>query len=60
MHSHRRNGKLGLLYLTAQPEALDTLSSVKFVPPINPGQHPTIPDSAIGLQITNIRRVHKE
>ena len=43
-----------------QPEVLDALSSVKFVPPTNPGQHPTIPASAIGLQITNIRRVHKE
>ena len=60
VHSHRGNGKLGLLDLTMQPDVLDALSSVKFVPPTNPGQHPTIPDKVTAPQITNIRRVHKE
>ena len=60
VRSHRRNEKLGLFDLTAQSEVLDTLSIVKFVPPINPGRHSTIPAAATGLKTTNIRRVHKE
>ena len=60
VHSHRRNGKLSLLALTAQLDVLDTLSSVKFVPLTNPCQHPTIPDKSTAAQITNIYHIHKE
>ena len=60
VHSHRGNGKLGLLALTVQLDVLDTLSSVKFEPPTNPGPHPTIPNTSTASQITNIRRLHKE
>ena len=60
MHSRRGNGTLGLLDPMVQPDVLDTLSSVKFVPSTNPGQHPTIPDKATAPQISNIRRIHKE
>ena len=60
VHLYRGNWQLGLMDLTVQLEVFDTLSSVKFVPPTNPGQHRTIPDKATAPQITNIRRVHKE
>ena len=60
MHSHRGNGKLGLLCLTAQPEVIDELSSVKCTLPPNPVQHHTMQENTTGLQITNILRFHKE
>ena len=31
-----------------------------FDPPVNPGQYPVIPDGAIGPQISEAQRIHKE
>ena len=36
-------GTLGLLFLTVSPAVYDTLSTTKFVPPVNPGPKPIIP-----------------
>ena len=58
VHYYRDNRKLALLLLTVQPEILDTLSSVKFVPPTNPGQDRAMIEASVGL--TSTRRAHKE
>ena len=55
--SNRGNGKLGHLFLTS-PEACNTLSTVQFVPPPNPGLNPDIPEGATGHQIASLRRNH--
>ena len=60
IHSHRGNGKLGLLFLTLQPEVYNTLSTVKFIPPVNPGPEPIIPDGSTGPVIVELRRKHQE
>ena len=56
VHSHRGNGQLGLLYLTLQPEAFNTLSDVEFEPPVNLGQHSVIPEGSLGLAAASIRK----
>ena len=46
---------LGHLWLTLKPEIYNTLSTVRFVPPRNPGAQPEIPESATAPQIASIR-----
>ena len=58
VHSHCGNGQLGYLALTVKEAVYNTLSSIPFIPPTNPGQHPTIPPGATGPQIADIRRQH--
>jgi len=60
IHSHRGNGKLGLLFLTLKLEVYNTLSTIEFIPPVNPGPEPIIPDSSTGPAIAEIRRAHQE
>ena len=60
VHSHRGNGQLGLLYLTLKPEVYNTLSNVPFEPPVNPGQHPNIPEGSTGPQAASVRKEHEE
>jgi hypothetical protein len=52
--SHLGNGLLGLLQLTVSPTVYNTLSATAFVPPVNPGPAPLIPDGLTGPQIANI------
>ena len=58
VHLHHGNGQLGYLALTVKEAVYNTLSSMPFIPPTNPGQHPTILPGATGLQIADIRRQH--
>jgi hypothetical protein len=44
VQSHLGNGVLGLLYLTVSPAVYVNLSAVPFLPPVNPGPTPIIPD----------------
>ena len=60
IYSNRGNRQLGLIFLTLKPEVYDTISSVQFVPPTNPGLNPTIPQNSTGPQISEIRRCYKE
>ena len=58
VQSHLGCGTLGLLYLTVTPAVYNTLSATAFVPPPNPGMHPTIPAGSTGPQISDIRLQH--
>ena len=60
IHSHRGNGRLGLLFLTVKPAVYNTQSTVVFNPPTNPGQNPTILNNSTGPQMADTRRRHKE
>ena len=60
VHSHRGNGQLGLLYLTVQPDACNTLSDAPFDPPVNPGQHPFIPEGSAGPQAASMWQEHED
>jgi hypothetical protein len=55
IQSHLGNGQLGLLSLTVSPTVYATLSNTAFVPPVNPGPTPDIPDGSTGPQIAEIR-----
>ena len=59
VHYHIGNEILVLLFLPLKPEVYNTQSSIVFIPPINPFQHPTIPAGSIGNQITKLWRQHK-
>ena len=52
-------GTLGLLLLTVSPAVYSTLSYIVFVPPVNPGPEPNIPDGATGDTITNLQYHHR-
>ena len=60
VHTNLGNGKLGFLYLTVEPSVYNSLSTVVFVPPVNPDLDPIIPTNATGPQIAELRRKHKE
>ena len=60
VHSHRGNGQLGVLYLTLNPEVCNTLSNVLFELPVNPGQHPNIPEGSTDPQAASVRKEHEE
>jgi hypothetical protein len=60
VQSHLGNGLLGLLYLTVSPAVYANLSVVPFVPPVNPGPTPHIPDGTTGPQTANIRAAFAE
>ena len=55
IQSHLRNAPLGLLQLTVSPAVYNTLSATAFLPPVNPGPAPIIPDGSTGPQIADIR-----
>ena len=52
--SHLRNNLLGLLQLTVYYDIYNTLSATEFLPPVNPGPSPLIPDGLNDPQISNI------
>ena len=51
-------GTLGLLFLTFSPDFYATLSTIVFVPPVNPGPEPNIPTDATGAAIADLRYQH--
>jgi hypothetical protein len=55
VQSHLGNGVLGLLYLTVSPAVYANLSAVPFLPPVNPGPTPIIPDRSTVPTTTTIR-----
>jgi hypothetical protein len=58
VQSNLGNGQLGLLALTVSPAIFNTLSTVAFVPPANPGTTPTIPGGSTGAQTQAVIRQH--
>ena len=57
--SHLGDGTLGLLWLTVSDAVFNTLSLIAFVPPLNPGPIPIIPDGSTAAQINAITATHK-
>ena len=53
-------GTIGLLFLTVSPAVYATLSTTKFVPPVNPGPEPSIPTGATRAVIADIQYRHTE
>ena len=53
-------GTLGLLFLTFLPAVYATLSTIAFVPPVNPEPKPNIPTGETGAVIADIRYCHIE
>ena len=53
-------GTLGLLFLTVLPAVYATLSTIAFVPPVNPGLQPCIPTGTTGAVIADLRYRHTE
>ena len=53
-------GTLDLLFLTVSPAVYATLSTTKFVPPVNPGPEPSIPTGSTGAVIADLRYHHTE
>ena len=53
-------GTLDLLFLTVSPAVYATLSTIGFVPPVNPGLEPNITTGATGAAIANLRYHHAE
>ena len=60
VHSHRGNRQLGLLCLTLQGYVFNTLSNLRFVPPVNPGQHPFIPEGSTGPAAASVSKEHED
>ena len=60
IHSHRGNLQLCSLYLTLQGEVFHTFSNIEFVPLINPGNCPFIPEGCTGLAAVRIRKKQEE
>ena len=53
-------GTLGLLFLTVLPAVYATLSTIAFVPSVNPGPEPSIPTGKTGAVIADLRYCHTE
>ena len=53
-------GTLGLLFLTLSTAVYATLSTIVFVPPVNPGPKPSIPTGATGAVISDLRYFYTE
>ena len=53
-------GTFGLLFLTVSPAVYATLSTIAFVPLVNPGPEPSIPTGTTGAVITDLRYRHIE
>ena len=53
-------GTLGLLFLKFSTAVYATLSTIAFVPPVNPGPEPSIPIGATGAVIAGLRYHHTE
>ena len=60
VQSNLRCGTLGLLFLTVLPAVYATLSTIVFVPPVNPGPEPIIPTGATGAVIAELQYRHTE
>ena len=54
VQSHLGNSSLGLLFLTVLPAVYNTLSTIPFIPPVNPGPDPNIPAGCTCAQIADI------
>ena len=46
--------------MTLQGEVFNTLSDVEFVPPVNPDQHPVIPEGSTGPASASVRKEHED
>ena len=53
-------GTLSLLFLTVLPIVYSTLSTIAFVPPVNPVPEPSIPTGTTGAVISDLRYRHIE
>ena len=53
-------GTLVILFLIVSPAIYATLSTIVFVPPVNPGPKPNIPTGATGAAITDLKYHHTE
>ena len=51
---------LSLLFLTVLPAVYATLSTITFVPPVNPVPEPSIPIGATGAVIADLQYCHTE
>ena len=51
-------GTFCLLFLTVSPAVYATLSTIAFVPPVDPGPGPSIPTGATGVVISDLRYRH--
>ena len=60
VHSNLGCGTLGLVFLTVSPTVYATLSTIEFVPPVNPGPELIIPTGDTGAVITDLRYRHTE
>ena len=58
VHSNRGDGIHGLLILTVSAAVYQTTTGMNFVPPTNPGIHPTIPTNADAVQLAHATREH--
>ena len=52
-------GTLSLIFLTVSPAVYGTLSAILFVPQVNPGTKPNIPDGTTGAAIADLQYHHK-
>ena len=57
--SHLGNGALGLLWLIVSDAVYNALSTVPFIPPINPGPIPIIPALSTGPVIASLTATHE-
>ena len=53
-------GTLGLLFLTVLPAVYATLSTIAFIPTVNPVPEPRITTGATGAAISDLRYRHTE
>ncbi len=60
VHSNLGNGVLGHLGISVTAAVYNTLSTIPFTPPVNPGTAPVFPNGAQGPEIANIRLVFDE
>ena len=58
VHSNLGDGAHGLLALTIDPAVYNTISPDPFVPPVNPGANPVLPDGATAAFISELARQH--
>ena len=60
VQSNLGSGTIGLLFLTVLPDVYAIISTITFVPPVNPVPEPSIPTGATSTAIANLRYRHTE
>jgi hypothetical protein len=58
VHSNLGDGTHGLLALTIDPAVYNTISPDPFLPPVNPGANPILPDGATAAFISKLTQQH--